>query len=242
MSKSLLSIIAGFALLTVPALSAFAHDSYKLHENAELTIALSSDNYNRLAVKGDKIITAHFPPGALALENEQDGSLYAIVNSDKPFTLFLTTENHRHFSLTVNKAEGLGKTIEFIPDAVLTPKANVAGATSPGAADNEASQDSKALGVLNTLVRAQEPQGFSLTSNYHAASSVSGLKFFFEKLYTGKQLKAEVIKIYNYGKKSVNIDPELFYEAGTIKVAASQDLVLPHKSIYLYRISRSDNA
>jgi conjugal transfer pilus assembly protein TraK len=149
MSKPLLSIIAGFALLTVPAVSVYAHDSYKLHENAELTIALSSDNYNRLAVKGDKIITAHFPPGALALENEPDGSLYAIVNHDKPFTLFLTTENHRHFSLTVNKAEGLGKTIEFIPDVSLALKAKVVLAAKPDAASDESSRDNKALEVLN---------------------------------------------------------------------------------------------
>ncbi|MDF1931907.1 type-F conjugative transfer system secretin TraK [Legionella pneumophila] len=59
---------------------------------------------------------AVFPPNAMAIKrDEQDGSVYVMLAAANPFTLFLTTESGRHFSVTVNGEESLGKTIELVP-------------------------------------------------------------------------------------------------------------------------------
>ncbi len=45
--------------------------------------------------------------------------LSSTLAATNPFTLFLTTEAGRHFSLTLNSEESLGKTIELTPQQPL---------------------------------------------------------------------------------------------------------------------------
>ncbi|PYB48485.1 type-F conjugative transfer system secretin TraK, partial [Legionella pneumophila] len=98
------------ALLSTVAMGA---NSIPVKDNSDIALTLSQGNYNRLVVKNDKIMEAVFPPNAMAIKrDEQDGSVYVMLAAANPFTLFLTTESGRHFSVTVNGEESLGKTIE----------------------------------------------------------------------------------------------------------------------------------
>jgi len=73
--------------LMLAACSSHALSTETFQENGDVTIALSDSNTNRLVVRGDKITRAHFPEGALGMQNESDGSLYVTLSSEKPFTL-----------------------------------------------------------------------------------------------------------------------------------------------------------
>lgn len=113
-------------ILALVSMSVIGSNSIPFKDNSEIALTLSQGNYNRIFVKNDKIVEAVFPEKAMAIKrDEQDGSVYIMLAATNPFTLFLTTEAGRHFSVTLNSEESLGKTIELIPQQPLPVKVTV---------------------------------------------------------------------------------------------------------------------
>lgn len=228
------SVLLGCLLST----ALYAQSSQVFRDNTDVSIILSDSNYNRLVVRGDKIISAHFPESALGIKNEPDGSLYVVVTQKEPFTLFVTTENGHHFSATVNTESSLGKTIEFVPES--RPIAQKPVVPIPPVI---LSPDAKFIENLMSHLVEQKPLiGFNIKHHYGRAIRLQeGLVLLPKLTYVGKTLKGEVTEIYNGGKRPLDLLENLFMGEGVKAVSLSKSTILPKQKAYLYRVMESQH-
>lgn len=230
MIKSLIGI------LTVLFCQSLFAISISMQDNSEVQLTLAAQNYNRLLVKEDKIIEAVFPPNAMAIKrDEQDGSVYILLNTTSPFTLFLTTEKGRHVSLTLSAEEALGKTIELIPKGVVGAKINSMAAKKPSPIP---SREEPILRFLKHL-QNHEPLP-SVTIQKRRGQAIRGQHGFSvipQEIWLGEQLKGEILELYNGGKTPVTLSQTWFAKEDTVGIAFSKPYLAPHEYATLYRVS-----
>ncbi len=224
--------------LTLLSTLAIGANSIPVKDNSDIALTLSQGNYNRLVVKNDKIMEAVFPPNAMAIKrDEQDGSVYVMLSAANPFTLFLTTENGRHFSVTLNGEESLGKTIELVPSQpmVAATRAN-ATKTNPKTIKQEAVPE--AILAMLTHMEQQKPfADVSVKRQFGKAQRWSkGLTLLPKESWDGKLLKGETIELYNGGKEPLELAQEWFAKEGTLAIKFSKPSLAPGEKALLYRV------
>lgn len=209
-----------------------------IKDNSDLSLTLSQGNYNRIVVKNDKIMEAVFPPNAMAIKrDEQDGSVYVMLGASNPFTLFLTTEAGRHFSVTVNGEESLGKTIEFIPEQSVVAKSAVSNVkkNSP-----EIAPEAVPEVILAMLTHMEQQKPFADVSVKRQFGKVErwakGLTLLPKESWDGKLLKGETIELYNGGKEPLELSQEWFAKEGTLAIKFSKPTINPGERAMLYRV------
>lgn len=220
--------------ITLALLSTFAigANSIPVKNNSEIALTISQGNYNRLVIKNDKIMEAVFPPNAMAIKrDEQDGSVYMMLTTANPFTLFLTTEAGRHFSVTLKGEESLGKTIELIPSQPVISK-TIATKTITQAAVPEA--------ILAMLTHMEQQKPFADVRVKRQFGKVErwskGLMLLPKEFWDGKLLKGETIELYNGGRKPLQLAQEWFAKEGTLAIKFSKPSIAPGEKAMLYRV------
>ncbi|HAU1599238.1 TPA: type-F conjugative transfer system secretin TraK [Legionella pneumophila] len=223
------------ALLSTVAMGT---NSIPVKDNSDIALTLSQGNYNRLLVKNDKIMEAVFPEKAMAIKrDEQDGSVYVMLLAANPFTLFLTTEAGRHFSVTLNGEESLGKTIELVPSSpvVTASKANSI-KTNPKTITQEAVPEA----ILAMLTHMEQQKPFADVSVKRQFGKVErwskGLTLLPKESWDGKLLKGETIELYNGGKEPLELAQEWFAKEGTLAIKFSKPSIAPGEKAMLYRV------
>ncbi len=224
--RSVMVMLGG--LLAIPA---FALTQTVFEENTNVDVHLSESNTNRLVVRGDKITRAHFPQGVLGVQNEDDGSLYVKLAGETPFTLFLTTASGRHFSATINRDPGLGKTIEFIPKVKTQVMASRKTLSAPTYIEP--------LRVLMAhMIHARKPAEFWVKRHHGRVIRMKQHLTLVPKwLYHGQELTGEVMALYNASKKPVELSEAWFVNAGVKAIALSSKTLLPKHKAWVYRVS-----
>ena len=224
------------ALSICVSVSSYALTSTHFKENADLPITLSDSNYNRLVVKGDKITQVHFPEGMMAVSNESDGGVYVMVAHPEPFTMFVTTELGRHFSLTVNTEAGLGKTVEFVADgnpAPILTSANKVLAKIPEPTFLPSNVTELMTGMLKNNVSKE----YESKKYYGRAIRLGqGMTLFPKLSYKGKILQGEVTEIYNGSQSPIDLNESLFNGAGVKAISLSKNTLAPHERALVYRV------
>lgn len=213
--------------------------SLSVKDNSDLSLTLSQGNYNRIVVKNDKIMEAVFPPDAMAIKrDEQDGSVYVMLAATSPFTLFLTTEAGRHFSVTVNGEESLGKTIEFIPQQTVVAKSTVnkvQNTQTPSVAPDAVPEV-----ILSMLTHMEQQKPFADVNVKRQFGKVErwskGLTLLPKEYWDGKLLKGETIELYNGGKEPLELSQEWFAKEGTLAIKFSKPTINPGERAMLYRV------
>lgn len=211
---------------------AFSLSTQSFRENTDISMLLSDSNYNRLVVRHDKITKAHFPDGAMAIKNEEDGSLYVMVSQSEPFTLFLTTESGHHFSATIHSESGLGKTIELIPQT------NLANAPMPKIVTHPASPMADTIEkLMSQMVKQESISGFELKHHHGRVVRLQqGLVLIPKLTYSGLTLNGEVTEIYNGGRKPIDLSEASFMSDDAKAISLSQTTLAPKQKGYVYRI------
>ena len=216
--------------LLLTAASAQALTTQAFRDNTDITVALSDSNYNRLVVKGDKITQAHFPEGRMAIRNEEDGSLYVMLGSHEPFTLFLTTESGHHFSATVNAESSLGKTIEFVPQTAVTAHLAEVKAT-PNQSAKPPMGDAIAH-LMTSMISKDKPAGFDEKHHYGRVIRLQqGLMLTPKITWHG-----EVMEIYNGGKLPLDLSEAWFADNDVKAVSLSATTLAPKQTALVYRV------
>ena len=218
--------------LFLTAASAQALTTQSFRDNTDIMVTLSDSNYNRLVVKGDKITQAHFPEGRMAIRNEEDGSLYVMLGSHEPFTLFLTTESGHHFSATVNAESSLGKTIEFVPviEHPIVAKATSNQSAKPPMGDAIAH-------LMTSMISKDKPAGFDEKHHYGRVIRLQqGLMLTPKITYQGLQLNGEVMEIYNGGKLPLDLNEAWFADNDVKAVSLSATTLAPKQKALMYRV------
>ncbi|WP_131784076.1 type-F conjugative transfer system secretin TraK [Legionella gresilensis] len=233
MRKSLSSV--ALTLLTTVAIGA----SIPVKDNSELAVTLATNNYNRLVVKNDKIVEAVFPPNSMAIRrDEQDGSVYVMLSAAHPFTLFLTTEAGRHFSVTLTGEEALGKTIELIPEQSKPTivRGNFTAKSNPKTMSHAAIPE--AILAMLTHMEQQKPFADVKVKRQwgHVERWSKGLTLVPRESWQGNLLKGEAIELYNGGKAALTLSEDWFVKAETLAVKVSKANLNPGEHAMLYRV------
>ncbi|KTD35022.1 conjugative transfer protein TraK [Legionella nautarum] len=223
------------ALLSTVAMGA---TSIPVKDNSDIALTLSQGNYNRLVVKNDKIMEAVFPPNSMAIKrDEQDGSVYVMLAASNPFTLFLTTETGRHFSVTLNGEESLGKTIELVPSQSVGTKTVV---NTPKTNPKTITQEAVPEAILAMLTHMEQQKPFADVSIKRQFGKVErwskGLTLKPRDSWDGKLLKGETIELYNGGKEPLELAQEWFAKEGTLAIKFSKPSLAPGEKAMLYRV------
>ena len=224
--------------LTLLSTLAIGANSIPVKDNSDIALTLSQGNYNRLVVKNDKIMEAVFPPNAMAIKrDEQDGSVYVMLSAANPFTLFLTTEAGRHFSVTLNGEESLGKTIELVPSQPVITKTVVNSTkTNPKTIKQEAVPEA-ILAMLNHMEQQKPFADVNVKRQFGKVERWSkGLTLLPKELWDGKLLKGETIELYNGGKEPLELAQEWFAKEGTLAIKFSKATLAPGEKAMLYRV------
>ncbi|QLZ68939.1 type-F conjugative transfer system secretin TraK [Legionella sp. PC1000] len=225
-------------ILALVSLNVVASNTIPIKDNSDISLTLSQGNYNRILVKNDKIIEAVFPEKTMAIKrDEQDGSVYIMLAATNPFTLFLTTEAGRHFSLTLTSEESLGKTIELIPQSP-----HLAKATPPKVKTNLTKITHEAvpeaiLALLNAMEHHKPFTDVVVKRQFGKAERWSkGLTLLPKDYWNGKLLQGETIELYNAGKEPLTLSEAWFAKKGTLAIKFSKSTIKPKEHAMLYRV------
>ncbi len=213
-----------------------ANQTISVKNNAEFALNLSQSNYNRLVVRGDKIVEAIFPEGAMGVKrDEQDGSVYIMLTSQTPFTLFVTTEAGRHFSVTMNGEESLGKTVELIPTAAVIQAQSQPVKTNQTVAN--AGDEPQLVSLIEHMENHKPLDGFTIKKTRQVERWKEGFTLIHNQTWQGSGLTGEVVELYNGGHKPLNLDEAWFSQDTTRALKLSQKQLLPRQTAYLYRVT-----
>lgn len=236
MKKLVLMVMAS---LSLSLLSFTGLAGVVIKDNGETEISLSNSNYNRIYIKGDEIWDFAFPPGSLAIQQDKEDHSVYIMPARTPITLFLTTKNGRHFSLTLNGEESLGKTIELIPSGAPS-KTTMLGLQKNNNQNTNITQEAVPEAISAMLEHMENHKPFmdvAIKKQYGRAERWSkGLSLLPKESWEGKQLRGEVIELYNNSNKPLMLSQEWFAKEGTLAIKFSKPSLSPKQSAMLYRI------
>ncbi|WP_347251577.1 type-F conjugative transfer system secretin TraK [Legionella sp.] len=227
-------------LITVLSLlissASFAFARVPISNNGEIALALSQNNYNRLLIANDKIIEAAFPPNLMRIQRDvQDGSIYLMLAQSNPFTLFLTTESGRHFTVVIRGEEGLGKTVELAVPEVTPVKSAQVKKDALNTVSNAPSQATTVL--MSHLVRHDRPRGAILKRSFGRAERLGNtLTLIPKETWVLSGLRGEILEIYNNSKHPITLSSAWFNKSDTQEIVLSQTTVAPHSRVLLYRV------
>lgn len=223
-----------FLALTLASPAIFAMESIQVNNNADFELALSQSNYNRIMVKGDKILDAAFPESSMGIKpDEKDGSIYVALSSNQPFTLFLTTKAGRHFSVTVHGENALGKTVELVPTQQTIAK--------PKQSTRRPSEEKALLELIAHMQSNQPLPDFRVQKRQQVEQWKKGLKLIYRELWQSHEYFGEIIELYNGGRHPLRLDETWFNQANTRAMKLSQQHLAPKEKALLYRVTEESH-
>ncbi|MGL6029915.1 MAG: type-F conjugative transfer system secretin TraK [Legionella sp.] len=204
-----------------------------VEENETIELNLSSTDFNRLFVTGDKITKLRFPEGNLTVENDKDGSIYLDVKENKPFTLFVTTQSGAHFSATIKTGEMTGQTIGLM--AAHSKSSTPARVFSAKSHKNNSEQELVAL--VSSVEKEEQKAGFksqrpSIKPVLIKSNVTSTLVY---TLSDAKKM-GQKFEIKNTGRRPVTFDDKWFKDSDTKALLVKERVIYPNETITVVRI------
>lgn len=219
-------------MLFSSALLAAAPEVVVFQEGEQFDMPLSRFNFNRVFVEGEKIVQVRYPEGTFVVDKadmgnpgSKEGSVYIKPMFDAPLTVFFTTDEGHHFSLTIKPDESAGKTLRFV-----TKNTSLAQEWKPSV--STISEIEQAMG---SLVSGLTPKGFKSIRTHERPFYVKGnLKLNLVKAYQSEKLSAYVYRVENKAKTTIDLDPTLFPNQHAESIKLSQERLSPGETAYLY--------
>ena len=231
--------LTGLSLMLAASFTSITQAAIAFKDNSDIALTLSQNNYNRLVVKGDRIAEAHFPEHAMEIKrDEQDGSAYVALTATSPFTLFLTTEAGRHFSVTVTGEEGLGKTVELasaIPLPVAAVKKPAVALTKAEKAD---AYSQSIVDLITHMERRESIEGVNVSHHFlgRVERLGQGLMLTTKETWKGADLTGEIIEVTNTSTQPITLSQSWFSGTGVKAMQLSETTLPPNDKALLFRV------
>ena len=216
--KGFIRTVAGILLagITLFAHASVHHQPYR--NNTQLTVSLSDNDLNKLAVTGDTIIGIASPQGMLNQSRNPDGSVYLRTLQDTPFTVFVSTKDDHPFSVLVIPKSEPGQTWLLNP-------------LSQGNNKNTAHWEKSIpypellITVMKSITNNQTPAHFIKVplnkKEQNKNVKVEGFQLTPDVLWRGNQLVAIRYRIINLSTQSKSLEERRFFSSGVRAVALS---------------------
>lgn len=216
--------------------------SISVSNENQARVVLSSQDMNRVFVVRDKITRINTSAHRVIAHNDQWGSIFMNVMGDSPFTVFITTQKGRHFSLFVIPKHVPGMTVQLIPK---TPVRLSDRHASPRAKQFEQSSpyEKTLLVLLRDVMLNHTPPGYSRLLPPEFKRSITFRKRNRRALseraiadFLGGVLAIHVFRLSNHGSHQMTLIPREFYGPGVRAVAIARETISPHASTTLYEV------
>ena len=191
----------------------YAQQSVPVQDGIEVSITVSKEVLNRIAVSNDRIMTIKGITGQFELDKEPElGQVFlkpVAADSHDLIHLFLITEKGHTYPLSLSLQEGPAQSILLIPIEET--------ATGQQSTHYEA--------VLKNLVQAIV-NNTSLTGLVKEEKSllklipkIKNLKITSVQSYSGYNFRAQVLEVTNTGKEAMTLKEQDFYQPNTKAIA-----------------------
>lgn len=243
------SVAALFSFSGCFAASAAKPVQVDIHNNEQVTIKLSSTDINRVYVRGEKITSIHAPSGLLSAHNDQYGSIYANIYSQKMFTAYFTTNVGRQFSVLMVPMSEPGQTIAFTPkDHLLKKHLHTRHHSRAGKRFEESSDYEQTLvKLIRDGMSGKHPSGYTSISyqairsmpEYDIAQYVGNNKHLYEKVRSvelGGDLALRTLTVKNMTNHTITLKANQFYQMRVRAVAIEKERLLPHTITHVIEV------
>ncbi|HQW58365.1 MAG TPA: type-F conjugative transfer system secretin TraK [Gammaproteobacteria bacterium] len=225
MSKILLSIASVLFCAFVAA-----QQQIPVQEGTEVSITVSSNTLNRLAVENDRIMTVKGITGQFQLDKDGESGQVFIkpIATDKQelIHLFLLTEKGHTYPLSLTLHEGAAESILLMPSQ-----------SEPAQWEQSSSYET----LLRTLVQAMHNQtpveGFIINKIKTQIPIIKQAKVSHLQTYTGKQLQGHVLEIINTSKEELILTEQLFSLKGVRAVSILNPILCSRAKTRVYVVN-----
>lgn len=214
------------------SLSAYAQQKVPVTDGTEVSVTVSANTLNRLAVENDRITTVKGITGQFQLDKDTElGQVFIQpIATDKQelIHLFLLTEKGHTYPLSLSLQEGPAESILLMP---VEQKSTLW------------EQSSSYETLIRTVIQAMHNQtaleGFAV-ENAKKRLSVPNLKHATViqlQTYKGTQLAAFVLEVRNTSKAEMTLTESLFYRKGIRAVSIVNPILSPGSKTQVYVVN-----
>ncbi|HAT7956493.1 TPA: type-F conjugative transfer system secretin TraK [Legionella pneumophila] len=210
----------------------------KFEEGERFTLSLSSLNFNRIDVEGERIVKVSFPEHSFIIEqskeseDDSDGAVVLKPIAHIPLTVYFTTNLNHHFSVTVTPTEDLGQTIKLVSK-------KLKGFEYAKAHEQSQYQQSD---LMSALMEGTTPSGFQEVGIKPTTFLLhKQLKVTLVKQVRGKESSGYVYRIENQSQKPMELTPSLFEHPKLMTMELSEKMLQPGQTAYFYGIYREQS-
>jgi len=209
---------------------AIAQQQIPVQEGTEVSIRVSSDALNRLAVQDDRIMTVKGITGQFQLDKDNDTGQVFIkpIATDKQelIHLFLLTEKGHTYPLSLTLQEGAAESILLMPLE-----------TAP----TEWKQSSNYETLLRTLVQAMHNQtpmeGFIVNKVKIQTPVIKHATIKHLQSYTGRSLQGQILEVTNKSKEELVLTEEMFQLKGVRVVSILNPILSSFSKTRVYVVN-----
>lgn len=230
-----------FLLASVLSTQLYAESAlptFKFEEGERFTLSLSSLNFNRIDVEGERITTVSFPEASFIIDRNKenqddlDGEVVLKPLAHIPLTVYFTTNLNHHFSATITPEDNLGKTIKFVSK-------KLKGFDYVQAKEKSQYQTSD---LMTSLMEGTQPSGYQEVAIKPSSFQLHKyLKVTLVKQYHGGDSSGYVYLVENQSKNRMELTPALFDHPKLISMELSEKVLLPKQTAYFYGIYREQS-
>ncbi len=210
----------------------------KFEEGERFTLSLSSLNFNRIDVEGERIVKVSFPEHSFIVEKSKeseddlDGAVVLKPLAHIPLTVYFTTNLNHHFSVTVSPTEDLGKTIKLVSKKLKGFEY---------AKEQEQIQYQQS-DLMSALMEGTTPSGFQEVAIKPTTFRLhKQLKVTLVKQVRGKGSSGYVYRVENQSNKPMELTASLFEHPKLMTMELSEKMLQPSQTAYFYGIYREQS-
>ncbi len=216
----------------------YAFQKIKAKENESASAFIAQSGLTRIAILHDRIQEVRGPQNRYQIQTDlQQGAIFLKPFPDtqnKPFTIFIATEQHHNYVLTLTSSVSPADTI------LIEPKQ-----TTSAILKKHTPLPSSYLEALTQLITAMVnqtlPDGYQL---FHPSQLQKEVKPFFTltqiQIFRGKGLEGEVYQLKNRTKHKLYLNESQFYQQGDLAIALSSNNLLPHGQLWLFKVKHHE--
>ena len=243
---SLLVAVSGVSVTYADIVDKTDATVIQLKNNQTVVVQLSNTDPNRLFVQNDKINNANCLQGFCGVSYDPSGSVYLTLGEaarySSGFSIFLSTESGRHFTLIGMPERAVGKTVEFA----------ISGGTSIKAREFEKKTpyQEMVVKIITAMINhrdgdEREPlnDGWTVAdipNDQNVKPDQKGLLIQPIQIYTGGLFQGIVYAIKNATDKPVSLTTKQFYQRSMVAGALSHMVLKQGEIGYFYGVIQSD--
>jgi type-F conjugative transfer system secretin TraK len=210
-------------------------------DNETIYFKIAAKEYSRIFVKGDRILTVKGKSIAYQLKEfkgkSEEGILYIQPTEsyqNRPFTLFVGTEQGHHYTLLLESLNIPAENIEIKPLSASKALATRWEENQPYL--------QKLIELMRQMKIEDQPEGYAIVNMgiVKPKKFPNGISLQLLTLYKGGQLDGEVWKLKNESGRTLEISPRQFYQNNVRAISVVEENLKNCEETIMYRIVSHD--